>query len=94
MLDWYDSEQHLTLLYEKDLDLVVTYDYDTTLANAHRLGRDIACLLDAAALSRIRRLLDDQTASERLANDMSGPFERTYPRISAMCAGIRSEAAS
>lgn len=88
MLDWYDDDSQLDALYSENLDLLAAYDYDSTLANAHRLGRDIAPLLDPAAAQRVHRLLVDRSAMERLANDMGKSFDRSYQRLSAMYAGI------
>ncbi|MFC9440064.1 nucleotidyl transferase AbiEii/AbiGii toxin family protein [Nocardia sp. NPDC057030] len=91
MLDWYDSGHQLDELYTGHIELLAAYDYDAALASAHRLGQDIARLLETADSNRVQPLLDDPISLRRLANDMVGPFDQVYLRVSAMYAGIRAE---
>ncbi|MFI6167662.1 nucleotidyl transferase AbiEii/AbiGii toxin family protein [Nocardia sp. NPDC051052] len=93
MLDWYSSGHQLNILYTEHIELLATYDYDATLASAHRLGQDIALLLETADSRRVQPLLDDPVALQRLANDMTGPFDQAHQRMSALYAGIRTERA-
>ena len=87
-------------LYDRELPLLETVDFDMRLAGAELLGRDVAAMCDAQILNQVRSVLAVERNRERLVIDMvrtctyaeATPFvERT---LSGFCRGLRSDGVS
>lgn len=90
IIGWYGERPFLDALYD-DVDLLTRYDFDIEQAAAHRLGVDIAALLDTEARAEILAILHDDHRA-RLAGDMGRPATRNPRRLDALTYGIRGAA--
>ena len=70
ILSTFDSAGNQDRIFEQELDLLATLDYDLTLAGAWLLGRDIARIVDSAAASQIVSLLNSEIQIDLLISDM------------------------
>jgi len=60
----------IVFLYDHEMDLLETADFDMELAGAELLGRDVASVSSPGALDQIRSLIKSERKLERLTNQM------------------------
>lgn len=88
IIGWYATGVLLDELYDLDLDLLQSYDFDPALASAHRLGRHMAELLGRGA-GAVAALLDDGNLG-RLVADMPPSVADQAAALRALREGLRS----
>lgn len=92
----YADAGNMDRLYEFEIDLIQSVEYDMELAGAELLGRDVARLGSPLALAQIRSLLDSPAALERLVRQMveTSTHSEAAPAVervvNTFCQGIRS----
>jgi hypothetical protein len=64
------------------------YDFDVTLAGAHRLGRDIVVVAGEQARAGVLSILGDDELLPRLSNDMGHAGSRDPRRLQALTDGL------
>lgn len=70
LLTTYADAGNTDRLYNAELDLLETAEFDMRLAGAELLGRDVAAICDARLLHQVRSLLTEESRRERLVIDM------------------------
>lgn len=88
ILGWYATGRLLDELYDTEVGLLQTYDFDPALASAHRLGRQMAELLGRSARA-VAALLDDENVG-RLAADMPASVAGPAAALHALRNGLRN----
>jgi predicted nucleotidyltransferase len=88
IIGWYATGALLDELYDTEVDLLETYDFDPGLASAFRLGRHMAELLGANA-STLAALLDDDGPA-RLSADMRASASDQVAILQALRDGLRA----
>lgn len=92
----YAEAGNMDRLYEYELDLLESVEFDMERAGAELLGRDVARLGSPIALAQIRSLLDSNVALERLVRQMieTSTHSESTPAVervvNAFCQGLRS----
>jgi len=82
-------------LYEEDLPLLQEEGFDTTLAGARLLGRDMAKISDSKTFLILKEILDDETEERsqyKLIPDMmreAGMSDTRFDRILAQLTKLR-----
>lgn len=94
MIDWYSSGTYLDRLYDNEMDVLARHDFDPASAGAWLLGSHMAGLLDDAGVAALLRIVEDDDALARLANDTDVPSPRGQVWVRAMSEGIRDAARS
>lgn len=87
LIDWY-IEDNTDKVYEDPMDTLVQYEYDPDLACSHRIGIEMAGLLGDDGQAKLREIISNELLMERLANDMTGLFDRQHKRLTAIRSGI------
>jgi len=87
LIGWYAEGPFVDALFT-DQGLLSAYDFELELVGAHRLGRDVAKLLDPAAAQAVLDLLGEDDLS-RLAADMGRVETRNPRRLQALARGLR-----
>jgi predicted nucleotidyltransferase len=96
LLTAYAEAGNMDRLYEYELDLLESVEFDMELAGAELLGRDVARLGSPIVLAQIRFLLDSNVALERLVRQMieTSTHSEATPAVervvNAFCQGLRS----
>jgi len=85
IIGWYATGSLLNEIYDTGIEVLEAYDFDPILASAHRLGRDIACVL-GAAVPRLLGVLDDDNLASLVA-DMPRTVERQIAILRALRSG-------
>ena len=75
MIDWYSSGTYVDHLYDEEMEVLARHDFDPALAGAWLLGSHMPGLLDNAGMGALLRIVEDDDALARLAND-TGPPQR------------------
>lgn len=88
IIGWYATGALLDELYDLDVGLLATYDFDPVLASAHRLGRHIAELLGPSAGTAAALLHNE--ALGRLAADMPASVADQAGALRALREGLRT----
>jgi len=70
LLTTYASAGNTDRIFDYELDLLESTDFDMELAGAELLGRDVAAICEPGFLNRIRSLLASERSRERLATHM------------------------
>jgi len=70
ILTSFDRAGNQERIFEQEIELLESVDYDLTLAGAQLLGRDVARLADSAAATQIVNLLNSSTEVDLLISHM------------------------
>jgi predicted nucleotidyltransferase len=87
IIGWYATGTLLDELYDLDLGLLETHDFDPALASAHRLGGHMAELLGRSA-GAVAALLDNENLG-RLVADMPASVAGQAAALRALREGLR-----
>jgi predicted nucleotidyltransferase len=89
MIDWYSSGTYFDRLYDDEMDVLARHDFDPGPAGAWLLGSHMPGLLDHPGTEALLRIVEDDDALARLANDTDLPSPRGQVLVRAMGEGIR-----
>jgi predicted nucleotidyltransferase len=70
LLTTYADAGNTDRIYDQELDLLESVDFDTRLAGAELLGRDVASICDTQILNQVQSVLELESNRERLVIDM------------------------
>jgi predicted nucleotidyltransferase len=88
LLGWLAVGDRLDRVYDDNLDILERYDFDPGPAEAWLLGSDMSRLLAAAELGTVRRIVDDDDTTNRLARDTRRPLPGSLALVRAMRDGL------
>ena len=95
IMNKYEEAGNSERLYEEDLPLLQEEGFDTTLAGARLLGRDMAKISDSKTLLIVKEILDDETKERsqyKLISDMmreAGMSDSRFDGILAQLTKLR-----
>src|SRR5580658_9120585 len=70
LLTTYADAGNTDRIYDQELDLLESVDFDMRLAGAELLGRDVASICDTQILNQVQSVLELESNRERLVIDM------------------------
>ena len=92
LLTAYADAGNIDRLYDQEVDLLEAVGFDTQLAGAELLGRDVAQLCAPAVTTLIRSVLESEQTFERLISDMlrTSKVVEAVPLVEQMLTSFRS----